>query len=347
MNIALCEDNPLQSKLIVEGIMAWAGKSQPQQQSDLLDNSKPAVLRPLPKIHEYSDANSFFFNQETDGPYDLLLLDIDLSGNELEAKSESGSTFAGAQTGANSAILSNNEDGLKIAARVREHDKNAVIVFITSNTWQVFRGYKVQAYDFLVKPLQQRDLERVLDYANSRTQGLASQTFLLNTGSGSKRVLLSDIYYFEAQRQYVKMHWLSGEDVFRGQISEIATELSSQEFIAPHRSFLVNLALVRSINNSTITMSDGRIIPISRNKQKETRKAWLDYFSGSASAQSAATKSAATKSAAAAPTRSPTHSAASATKSAASAQSQATQSQATQSQATQAATAKNTPRQKV
>jgi DNA-binding LytR/AlgR family response regulator len=302
MNIALCEDNQYQRRQIVESILAWSNKRQAQ--SRLAQNGSRAGVSvpstPIPKIREYANANSFFFNYEEDGPFDLLLLDIDLSGNdntnpgskeakELATKTKAAllntrkTNGASATTGSAAGGIATNEDGLNIAAKIREQDSEVVIVFITSNTWHVFEGYKVQAFDFLAKPLKQRELERVLDHTNSKQKKVAEQTFLLDTGTGVKRISLSDIYYFEAQRQFVKMHGVHGVQTFRARISNITAELGSKDFILPHRSFLVNMVYIQSVGSNTITMFDGRLIPISRNRAKETMSSWIEYFGSGAS----------------------------------------------------------------
>ena len=43
-------------------------------------------------------------------------------------------------------------DGLSAAAEIRKNDKDVIIVFITSLAQYALQGYKVQAYDYIVKP---------------------------------------------------------------------------------------------------------------------------------------------------------------------------------------------------
>ncbi|MDR0514310.1 MAG: LytTR family DNA-binding domain-containing protein [Coriobacteriaceae bacterium] len=170
-----------------------------------------------------------------------------------------------------------NDDGLRIAAQIRRQDKEAIIVFTTSNVGYVFDGYKVQAFDFLVKPLRQSEIERVLDFASRHMRNKSDQIFLADTNTGIKRVAIADICYFEAQLQFVELHTVDGVEVFRARFNDIIEQMLPRGFVVPHRSYLVNLAHIECLSKSSLLMRDKRKIPISRNRQKEMTAAWLEF----------------------------------------------------------------------
>ena len=66
-------------------------------------------------------------------------------------------------------------DGLSLARRIRETDREAVIVFITSMAQFAINGYEVDAADFIVKPVLYdafiRKMDRILSSLTQRGQG--------------------------------------------------------------------------------------------------------------------------------------------------------------------------------
>ena len=122
------------------------------------------------------------------------------------------------------------------------------------------------------------ELKRFLDYMSARPKHGADQFFLANTSRGIKRIRLADIYYFKAQRHFVELHGAKGTETFRHRFSDLIEKLSGQNFLVPHRSFLVNMAHVLSVNKTSITMTDEHQIPLSRNRQKSVTDAWLTHF---------------------------------------------------------------------
>ena len=57
---------------------------------------------------------------------------------------------------------------MELARKIREKEKDVILVFVTSDASYVFDGYEVGAYRYLMKPVDEKKLWEILDYA--RTQ---------------------------------------------------------------------------------------------------------------------------------------------------------------------------------
>ena len=56
-------------------------------------------------------------------------------------------------------------DGMETARRIREIDKDVTIIFITSLAQYAIEGYKVQAFDFILKPVKYEQFQVTINHA--------------------------------------------------------------------------------------------------------------------------------------------------------------------------------------
>jgi DNA-binding LytR/AlgR family response regulator len=197
-------------------------------------------------IHEYANAESIFFNLGTNGPFDLFFLDIEMGNG--------------------------NATGLDVARELRTAygDVLTPIIFVTSHPEYVFSGYKVQALDYLVKPIAENELTRLLDQVYAGISDVSQSTLLVNTPTAAKRIPYRLIRYIESQSHFVELQVINSEaERFRGNISELEAQLPPELFVRTHRSYIVNSAHVVSVSKGKLTMDDDTVIPISRSKQHE------------------------------------------------------------------------------
>ncbi len=85
-----------------------------------------------------------------------------------------------------------------------------------------------------------------------------------------------EICYVEALQKRCKIHTFDASFFVLHMIKEIA-DLLGDGFYRPHRSFLVNVAAVKKISHSEITMLDGSLIPVPQKKYNQIR-ADLDHL---------------------------------------------------------------------
>ena len=65
-----------------------------------------------------------------------------------------------------------------------------------------------------------------------------------------------------------------------GKLSDLLPQLEGQPFFCPHKSYCVNLAFVRGINEEyqCYEMADGKNVPISRPNRSKARRAYEDFL---------------------------------------------------------------------
>ncbi len=163
-------------------------------------------------------------------------------------------------------------DGMTIAERLRAGiDQLVSIIFVTNLAQFALKGYKVNALDFLVKPVgyyeMSTELKKISNIKKDRMKELA--WFMVN--NTMQRVPYSDILYIEVISHYLYIHTKTGVISFRGALKDIVSTLDMTNFSRCHNSFIVNLQYVVKVDANALTVElEGvdRTILISRSRRK-------------------------------------------------------------------------------
>lgn len=144
-------------------------------------------------------------------------------------------------------------DGLTIAKKIRQLDKNTVLIFVTNLLKYATKGYAVNATDYLLKPVKYTDLTmtmgRVQEIISSKEDIFAT----INTKDGIRRISLNEIYYIEVQKHYLTYHTLKDEYVERGTLKNLEQNMPTS-FAKCASCYMVNLKYVSFLDKETVTV---------------------------------------------------------------------------------------------
>ncbi|MDR3053496.1 MAG: LytTR family DNA-binding domain-containing protein [Coriobacteriales bacterium] len=164
------------------------------------------------------------------GMYDLIFLDV----------------YMGALT------------GVQTAQRIRELDSQVVIVFTTTSDDFTREGYRLNAYKYLLKPLEADDVSDALELATlkrDKAQGAA-----INIVSEGKPVAvpMGDIIYVESRNRKSLVVTAAATFSTATSIDALEKMLPAPRFLRSHRSFIVNLDHVEDIDEDFAMDNGGR-----------------------------------------------------------------------------------------
>jgi DNA-binding LytR/AlgR family response regulator len=160
--------------------------------------------------------------------------------------------------------------------------RDTKIIFTTAFPQYALEGYKVNALDYLLKPISYEDFLRATEkaqdwynvlqkresYNDDRIMFIKSEYKLL-------RVCLDDILYVEGLKDYVRVCLKNGEKIMSlMSMKKLEDYLPHPEFLRTHRSYIVHMPEVRSIDRFRIVFGDV-FIPISDNYKEEVQQ-YLD-----------------------------------------------------------------------
>ncbi len=167
-------------------------------------------------------------------------------------------------------------NGIETSAYIREHDKNALIIFITDHQDYVYQVFEVLPFRFLIKPVQREQLNTVLKDAILQINTV-KKLFFFKIGKQQFQVAYDEILYFEGNLRKVRLVSTVGEWDFYGKISKVFSDLDVNLFLQSHSSFLVNMKYIRCITETEITLTNGMTIPISKKFRDSVKQRHMEY----------------------------------------------------------------------
>lgn len=166
-------------------------------------------------------------------------------------------------------------DGIKTAMKIREYNKEVLVIFLTSHVEFAADGYEVDAFRFLIKPLQEIKLIRALQDVQKELD--RNKKLIIKDSEREVVLRFQDIVYLEAQNVNVLIRTLKDSFVVRKTLVQLEEEIKGPTFFRSHRSYIVNVGFVVDYDNKYITMKTGEKIVISRSKLSEFKTAIMSY----------------------------------------------------------------------
>ncbi len=169
-------------------------------------------------------------------------------------------------------------DGMETAKMLRQRGDQSLLVFITVLKECVFDAFQVEAYDYLLKPLNGEQFRRTMDRIRRALEQRSAKNIVIQRGAGCEVVPLSDIIYCEVLGRKIYIHKRDGTMIeYYGRLEELERGVDGR-FFKCHRSYLVNLDCVRGCQAGRVTLSQGEVIPVSRLRERELTQALLRHM---------------------------------------------------------------------
>ncbi len=177
-------------------------------------------------------------------------------------------------------ILMQGLDGMQTARIFREKAFDRIIIFLSSSRDYVFDAYDVEAFQYLLKPLDGKKLEKALEKA-LRKAGSHDQEFILVSKERQRvKLYLDDVCYFEIRGRQIEAHGAEGSFTYYGRIGDLELALQGKGFFRCHKSYLVNLRHVDSYNRQEAILDNNQRIGIARKRYEGFCREVLAYMKG-------------------------------------------------------------------
>lgn len=191
-------------------------------------------------------------------------------------------------------MLKGEKNGIDAADEIRKSCAIPVI-FLTAYADEstLSKAKKAEPYGYILKPFKEIDLHTTIEmaiYKHSREQDIVKQRDLLFSivenkdnkeqgyvfvKSNNKLVKLKneDIYYIEALKDYVVIHTLETRYTIHSTMKDIDTKMGKDNFVRVHRSFIVQLSRIATIEYPNLTLENiQKSIPIGGSYRDDLNK---------------------------------------------------------------------------
>jgi len=235
LRIAICDDEKYLREYMTALVSRWARESGIKIKTDI-----------------YNSAEQFKMMRESGSPHDILLLDIQMGG----------------------------QDGVALARELRKdgENKDLIIVFITGTPDFIHDGYDVSALHYLLKPVDEEKLFDVLTRAYAQIKKV-EHNLLLPVDGEVVRVNVNDILYVESFAHYLEIAVATNILTVKMPAYKLEEQLG-EGFVRCHRSYMVNMRHVAKLTKTDVILDNEKVLPISRRMYNEVSGAFLRYIQG-------------------------------------------------------------------
>lgn len=170
-------------------------------------------------------------------------------------------------------------NGLKTAGEIRRMDHTVGILFLTSLSQYVWKGYEYGAVNYLLKPVKYGRLKLELDRYFSRYPGKEEAYISFSNDGGKYKVPYKNLRYAQTHKRNVLIHFAQQEQIIYKNMKEVAALLEAQpQFCRCHASFIVNLSYVKGVEGLEVVLTTGERLPISQPKRKAFMAKLADFW---------------------------------------------------------------------
>lgn len=176
-----------------------------------------------------------------------------------------------------------NMSGIDVAKQIRFREKNkktkSIIIFVTGYREYMEDAFDVNAFHYLVKPIDEKKMSTVFKRAIKEVTVRYKQKKLyviVKYNGMQKKVLIKDIYYIESNNKKVVFHTKDGNIETYGKMDDWENELG-KSFYRSHRCYLVNMEKITAYSVDTIDVVGGDSVIIARKKYPDFVKAYMRY----------------------------------------------------------------------
>lgn len=170
-------------------------------------------------------------------------------------------------------------------------NRNFEVVFVTAYNQFAIKAFKVNAIDYLLKPINIVELinavKKIADriaqkQSNTIQPQLQEEKFkqalagklTLSTASGSEYIDIKDITHIEADGSYAKVYTVNGKmRLVTKNLKSFEASLEGETFFRCHNSYLINVSYIKKYtptkDKGFIEMMDGTTIPVARSAKVE------------------------------------------------------------------------------
>lgn len=164
-------------------------------------------------------------------------------------------------------------DGFEVLERLGGAPDFA-IVFVTAYQEHAVRAFEVGALEYLLKPFDDKRFAQVLERIKARhTQPPEAKRFIIKSSGAIDVVKLSEIDWVEAADYYSTLHAAGKSHMLRRSLADLETQLAPHGFVRIHRSAIVNLDRIASLDiredgEYEVLLRDGERLRMSRGYRK-------------------------------------------------------------------------------
>lgn len=202
------------------------------------------------RVLTYNSARALIEGAKTH-VFDLILLDIEMPGT----------------------------DGIELSRILRKKGNPGDIIFVSNREDRVFETFEVHPFGFVRKSTFVKDISSVISFfAEKYRSSHDLRSLVVGTKDGMMNLPTAKIIYIEGNQknQLIYMENLTEPIVAVSAMEKLEEKLAQDGFIRIHKGYLINYRFIRLIGLKDLTLTNGKVLPVSRRKVKEVKEKFME-----------------------------------------------------------------------
>lgn len=149
------------------------------------------------------------------------------------------------------------------------------VIFLTAHENYALQAIKNNAFDYILKPLQSKEMHDVLRKVKlkceEKIKGAGLNKLALNTVEGVEFINIEEIKYLQASSNYTEIVTVGDEKILASKTLKSFEELLEDPFCRVHKSYMINTKLIKRYDKSDgiVYLNCGKAIPVSKTKKDD------------------------------------------------------------------------------
>lgn len=169
-------------------------------------------------------------------------------------------------------------DGMELARLLRRREETCLLIFVTAVSEYVFEAYDVEAFAYLVKPITDEQLQKVLARGTEKLRRASAEFLLVSSKHAIHKIPLQDIVYIEAMGRIVKIRTLRDTVETYEQIGLMEKRLCEKGFFRCHKGYLINLKYVDTFDKTQIYMETKDSVLLAKRRYEDFTRSFMNYM---------------------------------------------------------------------
>ncbi len=168
------------------------------------------------------------------------------------------------------------DNGLTVAASLRENNAQFSLIYITSYRDYVFDSFDTRPLHYLLKPVDEEKLATLIR-EDCRRRYLDVRLYLK---AGGKHISLAyqDLYAVESAQHRVLLHLRDNIEEWNGSLRTLAPKLPGWCFCRCHNSYFINFTYVTELVRYEARLKNGEVIPVSKRFYKSAIERYIAFL---------------------------------------------------------------------
>ena len=170
-------------------------------------------------------------------------------------------------------------NGIETGKIIRQMNHHCEIVFVTNYIQYALQGYEVQAFRYLLKPIEYFQFKDVVNHLIQKLK--KSSSFIQVKGrSETQRLYVKDILFAETSQRHILIHTRDKVIDCYNTMEKLEETLVAHGFYRCHSAYLVAMDEISQIQGNDAILKDGTYIPVSKNRKKFFKQTLTDFWGG-------------------------------------------------------------------